>query len=402
MSKNKILFISGSLGLGHIGRDLAIAEKLKRRNRELTIDWLAASPADGVVREAGGRLLPESSLLVDENEIAEGMAVDSHLSLIRYAFGAKGKWFRNVDIVDRVTGSGGYDLVIGDETYEIILAYKKDPRRKKAPFVMIYDFVGFDALTGNPLERLGVYFWNRKWSEGMNQAPAFVDLGLFIGEEEDVPDRAFGLFLPNRRAWARAQCEFVGYVLPFEPEQYSDRATLRRRLGYDEGPVILCSIGGTAIGKGLLELCGRAFPLVASRLPGLKMVLVCGPRLDPEALEVPDGVEVRGYVPALYEHLAASDLAVVQGGGTITLELTALRRPFLYFPIEGHSEQEIHVAGRLARHGAGKRMAYSSISAEILADAIIENVGLEAQYPSIPVEGAKVAAARIGNLLGGG
>jgi UDP:flavonoid glycosyltransferase YjiC (YdhE family) len=399
MSENKILFISGSLGLGHIGRDLAIAEELKRRNPGLTIDWLAASPADGVVREAGGRLLPESSLLVDENEIAEEMAEGSHLSLIRYAFGAKGKWPRNVDIVDRVTGSGGYDLVIGDETYEIVLAYKKDPRRKKAPFVMIYDFVGFDALTRNPLERLGVYLWNRKWSEGMGRAPAFVDLGLFIGEEEDVPDTAFGPFLPNRRAWARARCEFVGYVLPFEPERYSDRATLRRRLGYDDGPLVLCSIGGTAIGKALLELCGRAFPLAASRLPGLKMVLVCGPRLDPEGLDVPDGVEVRGYVPALHEHLAASDLAVVQGGGTTTLELTALRRPFLYFPIEGHSEQEIHVASRLARHGAGKRMAYSFTSVEALADAIVENVGLEAQYPSIPVEGAKVAAARIGELL---
>jgi UDP:flavonoid glycosyltransferase YjiC (YdhE family) len=399
VSQKKVLFISGSLGLGHIGRDLAIAEELKHLNRGLAIDWLAASPADEVVREAGGRLLPESSLLVDANEIAEGMAEGSHLSLIKYAFGARGDWFRNVDVVDRVTTSGGYDLVIGDETYEIILAYKKDPRRKKAPFVMIYDFVGFDSLTRNPLERLGVYLWNRKWSEGMNRAPAFVDLGIFIGEEEDVPDTTFGLFLPNRRAWARARCEFVGYVLPFEPEQYSDRVTLRRRLGYDEGPVVMCSIGGTAIGRDLLELCGRAYPLAAGKIPGLRMVLVCGPRLSPEGLDVPDSVEVRGYVPSLYEHLAASDLAVVQGGGTITLELTALRRPFLYFPIEGHSEQEIHVAGRLARHGAGKRMAFSVTSAERLADAIVENVGLEVRYPPIPVEGAKVAAARIVELL---
>jgi UDP:flavonoid glycosyltransferase YjiC (YdhE family) len=226
-----------------------------------------------------------------------------------------------------------------------------------------------------------------------------VDLGIFIGEEEDVPDTTFGLFLPNRRAWARARCEFVGYVLPFEPEQYSDRVTLRRRLGYDEGPVVMCSIGGTAIGRDLLELCGRAYPLAAGKIPGLRMVLVCGPRLSPEGLDVPDSVEVRGYVPSLYEHLAASDLAVVQGGGTITLELTALRRPFLYFPIEGHSEQEIHVAGRLARHGAGKRMAFSVTSAERLADAIVENVGLEVRYPPIPVEGAKVAAARIVELL---
>ena len=55
----------------------------------------------------------------------------------------------------------------------------------------------------------------------------------------------------------------------------------------------------------------------------------------------PDGEpfsEVRGYVPNLYQHFAACDLAVVQGWGTTTLELTALSRPFLYFPREQHFE----------------------------------------------------------------
>lgn len=55
-------------------------------------------------------------------------------------------------------------------------------------------------------------------------------------------------------------------------------------------------------------------------------------------------MEVRGYVDRLYEHFAVSDLAVVQAGGTTTLELTALRRPFLYFPVEEHFEQRVHVA----------------------------------------------------------
>jgi hypothetical protein len=60
------------------------------------------------------------------------------------------------------------------------------------------------------------------------------------------------------------------------------------------------------------------------------MLLVTGPRLDPAAVSAPPGVEVRGYVPRLYEHLAASDLTITQSGGTTTLELTALRRPFIH------------------------------------------------------------------------
>jgi hypothetical protein len=42
-----------------------------------------------------------------------------------------------------------------------------------------------------------------------------------------------------------------------------------------------------------------------------------------------------GYVPNLFEHFAACDLAIVQGGGTTTMELAAQNKNFLYFPLEG-------------------------------------------------------------------
>ena len=41
----------------------------------------------------------------------------------------------------------------------------------------------------------------------------------------------------------------------------------------------------------------------------------------------------------LYRHLAACDLAVVQGGLTTTMELTAAKRPFLYFPLRTTSSR---------------------------------------------------------------
>jgi UDP:flavonoid glycosyltransferase YjiC (YdhE family) len=110
-------------------------------------------------------------------------------------------------------------------------------------------------------------------------------------------------------------------------------------------------------------------------------------------------VEVRGYVPRLYEHFAACDVAVVQGGGTTTLELTALRRPFIYFPLEGHFEQNLIVAERLRRHGAGKWMLYSDTTPETLAGAIIGQLGRKASWPPIPTDGARRAAELIGALM---
>ena len=99
---------------------------------------------------------------------------------------------------------------------------------------------------------------------------------------------------------------------------------VRTKLGYGSEKLVVCSVGGTSLGKPVLEMCGGAFGLLQDRIPDLEMILVGGPDISPNDLNVPPGVVVRGYVPDLHEHFAASDLAVVMGGGTTTIELTAL------------------------------------------------------------------------------
>ena len=79
-------------------------------------------------------------------------------------------------------------------------------------------------------------------------------------------------------------------------------------------------------------------------------------------------------MPDLYRHLIAADLAVVQGGLTTTMELVAGRRPFLYFPLANHFEQSRHVAHRLDRYGAGRRMDYATSDPDAIAEAIAEEI----------------------------
>ena len=90
------------------------------------------------------------------------------------------------------------------------------------------------------------------------------------------------------------------------------------------------------------------------------MIVVAGPRIDPASLPQHDGLEIRAYVHELYRHLAACDLAIVQGGLTTSMELTASRRPFLYFPLRHHFEQNFHVRHRLERYGAGRCMDFET------------------------------------------
>ena len=400
MVKKRILYVSGSIGLGHVTRDLAIAGQLRSQCPEIELSWLASHPATLLLNEAGEKLLPEADIYANDNIPAENAAKGFGLSLLKYASNTRREWTHNVKIFKQIIRRERFDVVIGDETYEIGIGLAMKLVRLEAPFVMIYDFLGLDSVTKNPIEKLGFYVWNLIWAKTDRKLLSDrKNLVLFAGEPEDVPDKGFGFLLPNRRDHAKAHYKFTGYILPFDPAEYTDKAKVRAKLGYGEGPLVVCSIGGTSIGKDLLELCGQAYPIIKQKVPDLRMVLICGPRLAVEDLKVPKAVEVKGYVRALYEHFAASDLAIVQGGGTATLELTALRRPFLYFPLANHCEQQIHVAERLARHQAGVKMVYSQTTPEILAEKVIANLGKEVNYPPIPVDGAQKAAQLIIQLL---
>jgi len=399
MHKKRILYISGSIGLGHVTRDLAVAGQLRKQCPEAELSWLASHPATLLLNEAGEKLLPEADIYANDNIPAENAAKGFGLSVLKYASNTRRGWAHNVKIFKQITSKEQFDVVIGDETYEIGIGLSMKLVRLEAPFVMIYDFLGLDSVTRNPIEKLGVYIWNRIWAKTDRKLLSDQkNLALFAGEPEDIPDKGFGFLLPNRRDHARAHYKFTGYILPFDPAEYTDKSKIRGKLGYGQKPLVVCSIGGTSIGKDLLELCGQAYPIIKQKVPDLRMLLICGPRLAVESLKVPEAVEIRGYVPALYEHFAASDLAIVQGGGTTTLELTALRRPFLYFPLADHCEQQIHVAERLARHQAGIKMIYSQTTPEILAEKVIANLGKEVDYPPIPVNGAQKAAELISQL----
>jgi UDP-N-acetylglucosamine:LPS N-acetylglucosamine transferase len=399
MAGKRVLFISGSFGLGHVTRDIVIANALRKQNPGIEISWIASEPASDVLRDAGEQIIPESKEWANENITAENAAQGNKLNIVTMLSEIRDQWTHNVGVFMKVTAKKNFDLVIGDETYEIMVAFKKKPELKTLPFVIIYDFIGSYSMTKSPADLFGTFYWNYFWSKDFHKESPFVDIRLFVGELEDIPDTKFGFLLPRRRDWAVEKCKFAAYVIPFNPNEYKDKKKTRAKLGYGEEPLIICSIGGTAIGKDMLELCGQSYPILKEKIPNLHIVLVCGPRLTPETVKVPDGVTVKGYVPNLYEHFAASDLAVVQAGATTTIELTALKKPFLYFPLEDHYEQRIHVRHRLTRHNAGVFMDYSKTTPQSLADAIVQNLGKKVDYANIPTDGARKAAELISKLL---
>ena len=161
----------------------------------------------------------------------------------------------------------------------------------------------------------------------------------------------------------------------------------------------MVTVGGSGVGSGLLERVIDAFPEARRRVPELRMIVVCGPRIDRDSLPAHDGLELRGYVHELSRHLAACDVAVVQGGLATGMELAAAARPFLYFPLERHFEQNIHVRHRLERYGAGRAMDYATATPETIAEAIATALAEPAVPAPVERDGAARAAARIAELL---
>jgi predicted glycosyltransferase len=226
------------------------------------------------------------------------------------------------------------------------------------------------------------------------------DRAIFVGEADDVIGHSFGPGLPQIRDWTERHYDFSGYVTGFDPAAFADREKLRCELGYRPGEqVCIVTVGGSGVGADLLRRVMASFAEAKQRVPDLRMVVVAGPRIDPASLPQHDGLEVRAYVHDLYRHLAACDLAVVQGGLTTSMELTTNRRPFLFFPLRHHFEQNFHVRHRLERYGAGRAMDFDTDGPSEIAAAIAEEIGRQPDYRPVAADGAARAASLISELL---
>jgi predicted glycosyltransferase len=249
---------------------------------------------------------------------------------------------------------------------------------------------------GGPREAFVTADYNAEMIEHIARYPRIRDRAIFVGDPGDIVPDPFGPGLPRIRDWTEQHYDFAGYVTGFDPRQLADREAL----GYHPGEqVCLVTVGGSGVGGHLLRRVIAAFPEAKDRVPDLRMIVVAGPRIDPASLPAHDGLEIRPYVHELYRHLAACDLAVVQGGLTTTMELTASRRPFLYFPLRHHFEQNLHVRHRLDRYRAGQCMDYQTAEPADIAAAIASQIGRRVDYRPVATDGAARAASMLASLL---
>ena len=399
--RKRALYVSSPIGLGHVRRDLAIAAELRARHPELQIDWLAQHPVSLVLEERGERVHPASRWLASESSHIESEAGEHDLNAFHAIRNMDEILVANFMVYHDLVSDQPYDLWIADEGWDVDYFLHENPELKRAPYAWLTNFVGWLPMPdGGDPERALTADYNAEMIEQIARFPSLRDRSVFVGNAADVVPDTFGDGLPLIRDWVERNYQFSGYISGSSPVSPADREAIRAELGYraDE-KVCVVTVGGSGVGTDLLRQVMAAFPAARRLVPGLRMIVVTGPRIDPALLPSHDGLEVRGYVRDLYRHLAACDLGVVQGGLTTTMELTASQRPFIYLPLRHHFEQNFHVRHRLAQYGAGRYMDYAEAEPETLAAAIAAEITRPVSYRPVETDGAARAAACLAELI---
>ena len=397
----KVLYISSPIGLGHGRRDIAVTQELRKLHPDIHVDWLAQDPVTRLLDVYGERVHPLSSRLASESRHIELESGEHELNAFQAIRRMDEVLIANFMVFQDAVEEGAYDLVIADEAWDIDHHLHEHPELKKAQLAWFTDFVGYVPMpSGGKQEAFLATDYNAEMIEHIERHPGIRDRAIFVGEPNDIIPLTFGEGLPEMRDWVPKHFEFAGYIIGEHPHSFGTREELRQVLGYrPDERVCVVTVGGSGVGTHLIKRILQSYPIARRMLPDLRMILVAGPRIDLLSLQAPAGVEMKAFVPNLDRHLAACDLAVVQGGLTTCMELVAAGTPFIFFPLKNHFEQNYHVAHRLERYHAGHRMEFSTSTPDMIALAMVDALRKQATFKAVEDGGARRAAGMLSALL---
>ena len=371
----RALFVSSPIGLGHAQRDLAIVRELRARRPELEIHWLAQHPVTAVLEAAGETIHPASRGLANESAHIEAHSGEHELHVFQTIREMDEILVANFMLFDDVVREDAYDLWIGDEAWELDFFLHENPELKTSPYVFLTDFVGWlpvDERRGGHHCRLqrrehrarrgpaGAAGRGRLRRRARGSRPR----QLRAGTADDprlgpAPLRLQRLRAPVRPSRLRRQRAAEGRARLRSPPAADRRRG--RRLG---------------VGVPLLRRIAAGFAELRRDVPEAELLLVCGPRVDPESHRAGRRDARRRLRPRSLPDTRVLRPGSRPGGLTTTMELVANRRPFVYVPLRGHFEQNGHVAYRLRRYGAPAPTPYEQTSPAELAALMRERLGV--------------------------
>jgi hypothetical protein len=264
----RALYVCSPIGLGHVRRDLAIADELRSLHPDLQIDWLTQDPVTRVLEERGERVHPASRFLASESAHIESEAGEHDLHVFQAVRRMDEILVANFMVFADLVDDEPYDLWIADEGWDVDAFLHDNPELKRTAYAWLTDFTGWlpmadggsggGALTAD---------WNAERVERGRRYPRLRDRSIFVGNEDDVVDLPLGPGLPTSGSGQRERYDFAG-VRPGQPTPGRPRevraagSATARRAGL-RGDRRRLRVGGS-----LLRRTAEAFPFAEKQVPG--------------------------------------------------------------------------------------------------------------------------------------
>ena len=379
-----IIIMTSVIGGGHVFRDMAIAEELKKI---LPSDYEIIFASGGNAYE----MIKEEGVRVEEIPALRVPAHHGTVNFFKFYFAALWSEFLQLFHLRRMINEYQPSLIVLDEFF-FITDYC---RFRKIPVIFMCDFLGIPrcSIFRNPLRWLMEKSFDLELTHWQARR---ADQWIFVGDIDLVP----------REDW-RTRADELGILIvePITKLQYTPlpaRKEARENLGFEDcEKVVMVSVGCAGVGEYLLNAANAAAPLLAEKVPELRMELVCGKGIDSGPLRriADPHVRIHDYVRNHHEFIAASDAALLQSGLTTTFECLMAEVPMVVVPLAGHWEQA-NVARYVTEKFKIEKIDADQISPEILSHAIFELL-TSSDPPKSPFrgDGHVVAAKAIVDVL---
>ena len=286
-------FFSSPIGLGHVTRDIAIANNFEN----ISTKFVTGSGATKILKNLDFKV--EDIYIPPQFIVENGMLKNSTRWLWNYYQYYK----RCKKSAEKIIDVDSPRLVISDEDFASLTV----AQNKKIPTILITDIVQTNFVNGI------TSFIEKKMNKSMQVIMKKCDIVII---PENGPDEG------NIRR-----------VGPIVRQINFSREELRKKFSFDKKTIIV-SIGGTDAGLFLIE---KTLKSILKINQDVNVIVVSGPSLSKK---FGDHIRNLGFVSNLHEIIFAADVIVSLAGKSTIDEARAYGTPGIFIPIKGHFEQE--------------------------------------------------------------
>ncbi|MFQ5496274.1 MAG: glycosyltransferase [Nitrosopumilus sp.] len=332
-------FFSSPIGLGHVTRDIAIADNFENVSTNFVTGSGAAKILKNLDLQVQDVYNPPSFI------IENGSLKNPAKWLWRYY-----QYYKECkNISERVLKEDIPNLVISDEDFASLTVAQE----MKIPTVLVTDILETHFTKGisSIIEKK------------MNRAM------------QDISKKCEVIILPE---YGEDQ-DNIKRVGPIVRKTRYSREELRKKFSFERKTIVI-SIGGTDAGLFLIE---NALEAISKINQDIEIILVSGPAVSRKF----ENVKNYGFVNNLHELISAADLLISLAGKSTIDEANAYGTPAIFIPIKGHFEQEDNA----------REQGFSFDDIKILDKLILEK--LEVRRKQVNIDGAEIASKIIKNLI---